>query len=219
MSPAARLWLWRVAVWALALTPLGLLALRVVNAQLTANPIEFIEHYFGIWSLRLLLVTLAMTPLRMLTGWMEPLKLRRTLGLWTYAYLCLHFSVYIVFDLNILHPALAAKQLAEDLVKRLYITVGFAGWLLLLPLAITSTDAWQRRLKRNWKKLHRLIYPAAMLGVLHFIWLVKKDESEPLTYAAILLFLLAWRWPGPQVKRAILRARTFKAPARDPSVQ
>ena len=202
MSPAARLWSWRAAVWALALIPLGLLAQRVLQGRLGANPIEFIEHYFGLWSLRLLMATLAVTPLRMLTGWSEPLKMRRTVGLWAYVYVCLHFAVYIVFDLNILDPAHAAKQLAEDLVKRLYITVGFTAWLLLLPLAITSTDGWQRRLKRRWKSLHRLIYIAAALGVLHFVWLVKKDLSEPLLYAAILLALLAFRWPLPQLRRA-----------------
>jgi len=205
MSPQARLWLWRLAAWALALIPLGLLGQRFVQADLTANPIEFIEHYLGIWGLRLLLVTLAMTPLRQLTGWAEPVKLRRTLGLWAYAYLCLHFAVYIVFDLNILQPAHAAVQLGEDLVKRTYITLGFVGWLLLLPLAVTSTDGWQRRLKRNWKKLHRLVYPATLLGALHFVWLVKKDVSEPLLYLAVLIALLALRWPWPQLKRAILR--------------
>lgn len=205
MSPQARLWLWRLAAWALALIPLGLLGQRFVQVDLTANPIEFIEHYLGIWSLRLLLVTLAMTPLRQLTGWAEPVKLRRTLGLWAYAYLCLHFAVYIVFDLNILQPAHAAVQLGEDLVKRTYITLGFVGWLLLLPLAVTSTDGWQRRLKRNWKKLHRLVYPATLLGALHFVWLVKKDVSEPLLYLAVLIALLALRWPWPQLKRAILR--------------
>ncbi len=211
MRPAARLWSWRIVVWVLALVPLALLAQRFYESRLTANPIEFIERYLGLWSLRLLMITLAVTPLRLLTGWSGPLKMRRTLGLWTFVYVCLHFSVYIVFDLNIFHPGIAARQLAEDLVKRLYITVGFTAWLLLIPLAITSTDVWQRRLKRNWKKLHQLIYVIATLGVLHFIWLVKKDESEPLTYAAILLVLLAWRWPGPQLKRAILRARTSQA--------
>jgi sulfoxide reductase heme-binding subunit YedZ len=196
LTPAARLRLWRGAVWLLALAPLALLAQRVFAGRLTANPIEFLEHYFGLWSLRLLLVTLAITPLRLLTRWPEPLKLRRTLGLWAYAYLCAHFAIYIVFDLNILDPAHAAKQLAEDLVKRLYITVGFAGWLFLLPLAITSTDAWQRRLKRRWKALHRLVYPAALLGALHFLWLVKKDLTEPLQYAFILALLMAFRVPA-----------------------
>lgn len=213
MPPAARLWSWRIAVWALALIPLALLVQRVIQNDLTPDPIAFLEHYLGLWALRLLMVTLAMTPLRMLTGWPEPLKLRRTLGLWTYAYACLHFSIYIIFDLNILQPGHAAAQLAEDLVKRLYITVGFSAWLLMLPLAITSTNGWQRRLKRKWKVLHRLIYPAAALGVLHFLWLVKKDISEPLLYAFILIGLMAFRWPLPQLQRAGKRALETPPPA------
>lgn len=206
-SPAARLWAARLAVWALAVVPLALLITRLLENQLGANPIETLEHNLGIWALRFLILGLAMTPLRSLTGWGEPLKLRRTVGLWAYAYICLHFAVYIVFDLNILYPAQALAKLAEDLTKRLYITVGFASWLFLLPLAITSTDGWQRRLKRKWKTLHKLVYPSAILGVLHFIWLVKKDISEPLIYAAILAVLLAWRWPWPQLKALVLRSR------------
>ena len=217
MSPAARLWLARALVWIGCLTPLALLIERTLNGRLGANPIEFLERDLGDWSLRFLLLTLCMTPLRSLSGWTWPLKLRRTVGLWAYAYICLHFSVYIVFDLNILEPARALAQLAEDLVKRLYITVGFAAWLFMLPLAITSTDGWQRRLKRKWKTLHKLIYPAAVLGVLHYIWLVKKDLSDPLLYAAILAVLLLWRWPWPKVRGAILRARS--APAAAPSDQ
>ncbi len=206
-SPAARLWAARLAVWALAVVPLALLITRLLENRLGANPIETLEHSLGIWALRFLILGLAMTPLRSLTGWGEPLKLRRTIGLWAYAYICLHFAVYIVFDLNILYPAQALAKLAEDLTKRLYITVGFASWLFLLPLAITSTDGWQRRLKRKWKTLHKLVYPSAILGVLHFIWLVKKDISEPLIYAAILAVLLAWRWPWPQLKALVQRGR------------
>lgn len=220
MSPAARLWMARILVWIACLTPLALLVDRTLNGDLGANPIEFLERALGDWSLRLLLLTLCMTPLRSITGWLWPLKLRRTVGLWAYAYICLHFAVYIVFDLNILEPARALAQLAEDLVKRLYITVGFAAWLFMLPLAITSTDGWQRRLKRKWKTLHRLIYPAAVLGVLHYLWLVKKDLSEPLLYAAILGLLLFWRWPWPKVRGAILRARsTPAAPTRDQTLR
>jgi sulfoxide reductase heme-binding subunit YedZ len=203
LTPPARLRLWRITVWLLALTPLALLVQRVLQGRLTANPIEFLEHFFGLWSLRLLLATLAITPLRLLTRWPEPLKLRRTLGLWAYAYVCLHFAIYIVFDLNVLDPAHAAKQLAEDLVKRLYITIGFAGWLFLLPLAITSTDGWQRRLKRRWKTLHRLVYPAVLFGVLHFLWLVKKDLTEPLQYAYLLALLMAFRVPALRDRLAV----------------
>lgn len=208
MSAAARLRLARLLVWAGCLLPLGLLGVRTLNGDLGANPIEYLERALGDWSLRLLLLCLAMTPLRGISGWIWPLKLRRTLGLWAYAYICLHFAVYIGFDLDVLEPARALAQLTEDLVKRLYITAGFAAWLLLLPLAITSTDGWQRRLGRRWKSLHRLVYPAAALGVLHYVWLIKKDLREPLLYAAILAVLLAWRWPWPKVRGAILRARS-----------
>ena len=211
MTPAARLRLARGLVWIGCLLPLALLIERTLHGRLGANPIEFLERALGDWSLRFVLLALAMTPLRSFTGWQWPLTLRRMVGLWAYAYVCLHLAVYIVFDLNILEPARALAQLADDLVKRLYITVGFAAWLFLTPLAITSTDGWQRRLKRRWKTLHRLVYPAALCGVLHYLWLVKKDLSEPLIYAALLGLLLAWRWPWPGIRGAILRARSDPA--------
>ena len=221
MTPIIRLRLARASVWLVCLVPLAMLAERLLHGRLGANPVEFLERALGDWSLRFLLLSLAMTPLRSLTGWVWPLKLRRTVGLWAYAYICLHFAVYIVFDLDILAPAQALAKLGEDLVERLYITVGFTAWLFLLPLAITSTDGWQRRLKRRWKMLHRLIYPAAILAVLHYVWLVKKDLSEPLLYAAILTVLLAWRLPWTWIRGrmggGILRARSPATDPRDPS--
>jgi sulfoxide reductase heme-binding subunit YedZ len=198
-----RLWLWRAAAWALALVPLGRLVWRGFHAQLTANPVEFVEHFTGLWALRLLLVTLTMTPLRNWTGWPEPIRIRRTLGLWAYAFACLHFSTYLVFDLEF-SPA----QLADDLVKRSYIALGFTAWLLLLPLAITSTNGWQRRLKRRWKTLHRLIYPAVVLGGLHYLWLVKADIRDPTIYLVLIALLLSYRLPW----RGILRARSAPEP-------
>lgn len=195
-SAKARLWLLRLAAWTLGLAPLLWLAVRVLQSRLGANPVEFLEHYAGDWSLRLLLATLAMTPLRRATGWSEPVRVRRVLGLWAFFWICLHFAIYLTFDLEG-SPA----ALADDLVKRSYITIGFAAWLLLLPLAITSTQGWQRRLKRRWAQLHRLIYAAALLGVLHYLWLVKADLREPLLYLALLLVLLGWRLPW----RGILR--------------
>lgn len=158
--------------------------------RLGPNPVEFLEHYLGDWSLRLLLVTLALTPLRKLTRQSEPSRVRRTVGLWAYAYLCLHFSIYLVFDLELSLP-----QLVGDLGSRTYIALGFTAWMLLLPLAITSTDRWQRRLGRDWKTLHRLIYPAALLGAFHYLWLVKADTFKPLIYLGIVVALLAWRLP------------------------
>lgn len=180
--------LWRLAAWLIAGTPLALLAWRTLQGQLGANPVEYLEHYSGEWGLRLLLLTLAMTPLRRFSGRAEPLRIRRLLGLWAYVWICLHFSIYLTFDLE-----WSVAPLIEDLGKRRYITVGFLAWLLLLPLALTSTQRWQRRLKRRWQQLHRLIYPAALLGCIHFLWLVKSDLREPLLYLAILLGLLALR--------------------------
>jgi len=189
-----RLWAWRAAAWALGVAPFLFGVRLILQSRLGANPVEFLEHYTGDWTLRLLLTTLAMTPLRMLTRLTEPIRVRRILGLWTFAFLCLHFSMYLVFDLSF-----SMTQLGEDLVKRTYITLGFTAWLLLLPLAITSTAGWQRRLKRRWISLHRLIYPAAMLGAIHFLWLVKADKREPLIYLSILLALLAFRLPWVRI--------------------
>jgi sulfoxide reductase heme-binding subunit YedZ len=182
----------RVAAWSLALWPAAELAWRITHALLGPNPVEFLERYTGLWSLRLLLVTLALTPLRRVTGRVEFVQIRRLLGLWSFAWICTHFVVFLTFDLE-WSPA----KLAEEVVKRTYITLGFSGWLLLVPLAITSTRGWQRRLGRGWKSLHRLVWPAVWLGGLHFMWLVKSDHREPLLYlaitAALLLARMSWR--------------------------
>jgi methionine sulfoxide reductase heme-binding subunit len=188
-----RLWAWRAAAWSLGVVPLLFAVKWGFQSRLGANPVEFLEHYTGDWTLRLLLTTLAMTPLRMLTRLIEPIRVRRILGLWVFAFLCLHFFIYLVFDLGF-----SVLQLGEDLVKRTYITLGFTAWLMLLSLAITSTTAWQRRLKRRWITLHQLIYPAAILGAIHYLWLVKADTREPLIYLAILLVLLGFRLPWSQ---------------------
>lgn len=180
--------LWRAAGWLCGLAPLVWLGLLSLRGQLGANPVEALEHYTGGWALRLLLLSLAMTPLQRLLHRTEPVAIRRLIGLWAYAYACLHVAIYLVFDLS-LSPA----QLAEDLVERRYILAGFTAWLLLLPLAVTSTRAWQHRLRRRWKQLHRLIYPAAVLATVHFLWLVKSDLREPLIYLAVLVALLALR--------------------------
>jgi sulfoxide reductase heme-binding subunit YedZ len=188
-----RLLPWRVAAWALGIIPLLFAVKWSYQSRLGANPVEFLERYTGDWTLRLLLTTLTMSPLRMLTRLTEPVRVRRILGLWAFAFLCLHFSIYLVFDLGF-----SVLQLGEDLVKRTYITLGFTAWLMLLSLAITSTTAWQRRLKHRWVALHQLVYPAAILGVIHYLWLVKADTREPLIYLAILLVLLGFRLPWSQ---------------------
>lgn len=183
---------WRLAAWLLAGGPLLWLIWRVVNGQLGPNPVEFLEHYSGDWSLRLLLVALAPTPLRLWAGRPEALGIRRLLGLWAFFWVCLHFAIYLTFDLE-----WSARLLGEDLVKRTYITLGFTAWLLLVPLAITSTRGWQRRLGPRWRRLHRLVYPAALLGAFHYLWLVKADVREPLIYLVILALLFGMRRVQP----------------------
>jgi len=179
------------ALFALCLAP----ALRLVlgpfglaGVSLGANPVEAILDSCGLWALRFLLVTLAVTPLRDWTGWTWLLAYRRMLGLFAYFYLLLHFLTYAVLDLG-----LDLSILAEDIAKRPFITIGVLAFLLLTPLAVTSTRGWMRRLGRRWQKLHRLIYPAAVLGVWHFYWQVKLDTLEPTIYAAVLGGLLGWR--------------------------
>lgn len=190
-----RILLAKAVVHVLALLPLGLLCWRFWQAYsgldpqaLGADPVAEIEHELGTWALRLLLATLAITPLRQLTGQPAWLKFRRMLGLYAFAYASLHLAAYLGLDLGGYWA-----QVFEEIVKRPYITVGFAAWLLLLPLAVTSTRGWMRRLGRRWATLHRLVYLIAVLAVLHFWWIVKSDVREPLLYAATLALLLGWR--------------------------
>ena len=179
----------------LALLPLALLGWKAWQVgsgadldALGADPVAAIEHELGLWALRLLLATLAVTPLRQLSGQPQLLHVRRMLGLWAFAYASLHFAAWLVLDLRGWW-----NQVLADIVERPYITVGFAAWLLLVPLAVTSTRGWMRRLGRSWGRLHRLVYAIAALAVLHFWWVVKSDFREPLLYAAILALLLGWR--------------------------
>lgn len=158
------------------------------DATLGADPVAEVIHRLGLWALRLLLLTLTISPLRQLTGWHRLIGYRRMLGLWAFAYVCLHLMAYVVLDLRGWWALIF-----EDIAKRPYITVGFIAWLSLLPLAMTSTKGWMRRLGKRWQRLHWLIYPAAILAVLHFFWRVKADTSEPLLYALVLAGLLGWR--------------------------
>ena len=185
----------KTLVHALALAPLAWLSWQfwqvASNADidaLGADPVAEVEHRLGLWALRLLLLTLAITPLRQLTGQPALVRFRRMLGLYAFAYASLHFAAYLVLDLRGFW-----LQVFEEIAKRPYITVGFAAWLLLVPLAVTSTQGWIRRLGRRWGPLHRLVYAIAILAVLHFWWIVKSDYREPLLYAAILAALLGWR--------------------------
>jgi methionine sulfoxide reductase heme-binding subunit len=177
-------------VWALCLTPAGLLVWRAFTGGLGANPIEFITLRTGFWTLVLILVTLAVTPVRRITGWNRIIQFRRLVGLFAFFYATLHFMTYVALDLFFDFSAVAA-----DIVKRPYITVGFTAFLLLIPLAATSTKGSIRRLGRNWLRLHRLLYVSAALAVLHFYWKksAKSDIAEPLLFAGILAVLLIFR--------------------------
>lgn len=185
----------RLAIWIVCLLPLARLIWLGLNNGLGANPIEFISRSTGTWTLVFLLTTLCVTPARQLTGWTELTRVRRLLGLFTFFYVCLHFANWIVIDQFFDWPAML-----QDIAKRPFITVGFAAFLLLLPLALTSTDAARRHLKRNWGRLHMLVYAVPVLGVLHYWWLVKKGVQTPLPYTAAVLLLLGWRaaawWRG-----------------------
>jgi len=193
-------WL-KVLVFLLCLVPVGLVGWRALHGDLTANPIEFITHATGDWTLRFLLITLAITPLRMLLRLPELTRFRRMLGLFAFFYACLHFSTWLVLD-----KFFDMSEIWKDVLKRRFITVGFAAFLLLIPLALTSTAGWIRRLGgKRWQALHRLIYPSAALGVIHYYWLVKSAVIRPLTYAAILAVLLLYRliaWLANRRRRA-----------------
>ena len=171
--------------------------------SLGANPLAALIHGLGIWGLRFLLATLAMTPLRFLTGTPRWLLFRRMLGLFAFFYLLLHAATYVVID-----RMLDVGILVEDVLKRPWITLGLGGLVLLLPLALTSTRGAMRLLGRRWQTLHYLIYPAAILGAWHFWWQVKRDIRAPLAYAAILAVLLGWR-----ALRALRRRATRAAAA------
>lgn len=190
LSPRGRVRLVRLLAWALGLTPLALLALRWLDRGLGANPIEALILHFGIWGLGLLLVTLAVTPLRRVTGQNALIVARRPLGLFAFFYVALHFLTYVGLD-----QFFAWEYIVEDIVERPFITVGFAAFVLLIPLAITSTKGWIRRLGKRWTLLHRLVYVAAALGVVHYYWNVRADEWDPLVYGGILAVLLLWRLP------------------------
>ena len=184
----------KAVIFAAALIPLALLAYYAYTDDLGANPIEVITHWTGDSTIVLLLITLAVTPLRRSSGWNDAIKFRRLLGLFAFFYACLHFTTYIWLDQFFDFPGML-----KDVAKRPFITVGFASFILLIPLALTSTAAMVRRLGKRWQKLHRLIYLAAGGGVIHYWWLVKKDIRWPLAYGVVLLLLLGFRlalkWP------------------------
>ena len=175
-------------VFILCMLPFVALVFGAFNDSLGTNPVEVMTHETGDWALRFLLITLAVTPLRKLLKVSWLIKLRRMLGLFTFFYACLHFVTYIWLD-----QFFDWIEILEDIPKRPFITVGFAAFILLIPLAFTSTNKMMKRLKKNWVKLHQLIYVIAVLAVFHYLWLVKADLFEPLVYAAVLILLLSYR--------------------------
>lgn len=194
------------ALFAIALLPLAWLISRTLNNDLGANPIETLNRYTGDWVLRFLLITLAVTPLRKLTGWNALLRYRRMLGLFAFFYACLHFLSFAWLDQNFV-----LADIVKDVIKRPYITVGFASFLMLIPLAVTSTNAMIRRLgAKRWQQLHRLVYAIGIGGVVHFLWLVKSDLREPLIYAVILTLLLGFRvWERMRRSNGVVMSGTI----------
>ena len=196
----------KVVVFLLALAPAGWLAWRTVHDALGVNPVEELELTTGIWAYRFLLLSLAITPLRRLSGWNTVIRFRRMLGLFAFAYATAHLLIYVVVD-----QGLAVRYILEDVAKRRFITAGMVAFILLVPLAITSTKGWIRRLGRRWQALHRLVYVSAAAAALHFIWKVKVPIGEPVYYAGLLAILLAvrllWR------RRPVVAARRQPAQA------
>ena len=179
----------KAVLFAICLVPLVRLVWRGYHGNLTANPVEFVQHFTGDWTLRSLLITLSVTPLRKLLSLPDLIRFRRMLGLFAFFYVCLHFLTYLWPDQNF-----DLAGMWKDVAKRPFITVGFLGFCLLVPLALTSTKGWIRRLGgKRWQALHRAIYISALCGVIHYYWLVKSDHRLPLLYGAILAVLLLYR--------------------------
>jgi methionine sulfoxide reductase heme-binding subunit len=204
-------------IFLVCLIPFGQLLYRAYTENLGANPIDTITRFTGSWALFILLASLAVTPLRRITGWNELVKYRRMLGLFAFFYAVLHFSTYVVLDLYFDFSAIG-----KDIAKRPYITVGFSAFVLMIPLAVTSTSAMVRRLGKRWQQLHYVVYAVALLGVLHFYWLVKSDITRPAQYGIVLALLLGYRLYHRWVRVAVPRRRgaaTFRASRKDQPAQ
>jgi methionine sulfoxide reductase heme-binding subunit len=185
---AQRIFYTKCLIWAFALIPIIRLVWLGVNDDLTANPVEFVERSTGTWALVFLLLSLSMTPIRLLTKQVWQIQVRRLLGLWMFFYACLHITTYVWLDYGFVW-----QDIAKDIIKHPYVIVGFTAYLLTIPLAITSNSAMIKRLKTKWKTLHQSVYLIGILAILHFWWLVKKDVTEPFYYATVLVILLAIR--------------------------
>ena len=192
------------ALYVSALLPLAWLLFALLSGIVMGDQVKFMQHVTGDTALSSLMLSLAITPLRRLTGWNEIIRIRRLIGLTAFWYACLHLTTYVVFD-----QSLSLMEILTDIRKHPWVLVGFTAFLCLVPLAVTSTNGWIRRLGgRNWNRLHRLVYVAGIAGVLHYLWLVKKDVHYPLLYAAALTVLL-----GSRIWWAAAKARTHRVPA------
>lgn len=183
--------IWKPLVFLVCLIPVALVVTDVlgITGGLGVNAVEDIQDRFGNWGLRFILITLTVTPLRQITGWNWLARFRRMLGLFTFFYVLLHFLTWLILDQGLLLAAIG-----EDIVKRPFITIGFVAFLLLIAMAVTSTDGMRRRLGRRWQQLHYAAYVVGILGVWHYWWQVKLDIREPAVYAAVLAVLLGYRW-------------------------
>ncbi len=179
----------KIVVFFICLLPLLNFGIGIVNDSLGANPIEYITRGLGEWGLRFLLLTLALSPLRLITNNLQTLRFRRMLGLYSFFYISLHLVTYLWFD-----QFFDWNEIWIDIVENPFITAGMFAYILLIPLAVTSTNRMMKRLKRNWKRLHKLVYFITALGILHFFWLVKADLREPIIYLIIFLLLLLFRY-------------------------
>jgi len=205
-------WL-KIPVFALCLVPALLLGWKALNGDLGANPIEFITHWTGDWTIRFLCITLAITPLRKLLRLLELIRFRRMLGLFAFFYASLHFLTWFVLD-----KFFDWNEIAKDVVKRPFITAGFTGFVLLIPLAVTSTKGWIRRMGgKRWQALHRLIYVSACAGVVHYYWLVKSDIRLPVLYGAIVAILLVYRLVVHLMKSGRTTPQSAGAAASEPT--
>jgi sulfoxide reductase heme-binding subunit YedZ len=177
---------------------LSWIAAKYVRHKLGVNPIRELEIETGLWTLRMLAITLSVTPVRRITGWNGIAKYRRMLGLFTFFYASVHLSMWAGVDWFF-----AWADMGEEILKHKYILIGMTTWLVMLPLALTSTRGWVKRLGRNWVKLHRLIYVAAVTGTIHYLWAVKKDTFFPLVYFGIFAALLLYRLIAVQRRSSI----------------
>lgn len=185
---AQRIFYAKWIIWVFALLPITRLVWLGINDDLTANPVEFVERSTGTWALVFLLLSLSMTPIRLITKQVWQIQLRRLLGLWMFFYACLHLTTYVWLDYGFMW-----QDIVKDIIKHPYVIVGFSAYLLTIPLVITSNNTMIKRLKSKWKTLHQSVYLISILAILHFWWLVKKDVTEPFYYASVLVILLGIR--------------------------